>query len=160
MIDDIQIVGQDITVIATGALVPYQYALDGGDYQISNIFTNVSVGLHKVSVISADNCEPAEKEFSIIKIYNLITPNGDGVNDVLDMSLLRYKMDVRFQIFDRAGRKLFEGNPQNNYTWDGKQNGRVLPTSGYWYLMNWKDFENSKPVSHSGWILLKNRNSD
>ena len=160
MIDDIQIVGQDITVIATGASAPYQYALDGGDYQISNIFTNVSVGLHKVSVISADNCEPAEKEFSIIKIYNLITPNGDGVNDVLYMSLLRYKMDVRFQIFDRAGRKLFEGNPQNNYTWDGKQNGRVLPTSGYWYLMNWKDFENSKPVSHSGWILLKNRNSD
>ena len=159
-IDNIEITGKTITVIAKGAEKPYQYALDNGSYQDSNVFTNVSPGLHRVYVVSSDNCGPAEKEFSVVEIHNLITPNGDGVNDVLDMSLLRYKTDVKFQIFDRSGRKLFEGDPQNNYIWDGRQGGMVLPTASYWYLMNWKDFENSTPVNYTGWILLKNRNSD
>lgn len=76
------------------------------------------------------------------------------------MSLLKYKIDVKFQIFDRSGKKLFEGDSNNNYTWDGKLGGKVLSTSSYWYIMEWKDFEKSPPVKYTGWILLKNRNSD
>jgi gliding motility-associated-like protein len=49
-----------------------------------------------------------EEEFSVIEIYNLITPNGDGVNDVLDMSLLKYKIDVKFQIFDRLSKNFLK----------------------------------------------------
>jgi len=159
-IEGIEINGGTVKITAKGGKQPYQYAIDGGSYQASNTFTNVSPGLHKAYVISADDCDPVEKEFSVIEIYNLITPNGDGVNDVLDMSLLKYKKNVKFQIIDRAGRLLFEGDTKNNYTWDGKQNGKVLPTSSYWYNLEWQDFDNSPPVKNTGWILLKNRNSD
>lgn len=159
-IEGIEINGSTVKITAKGGKQPYQYALDGGSYQASNTFTNVSPGLHKAYVISADDCDPVEKEFSVIEIYNLITPNGDGVNDVLDMSLLKYKKNVKFQIIDRGGRLLFEGDIKNNYIWDGKQNGKVLPTSSYWYNMEWQDFDNSPPVKYTGWILLKNRNSD
>ena len=41
-----------------------------------------------------------------------------------------------------------------------KQNGKVLPTSSYWYIMEWQDFPDSPPVKYTGWILLKNRNTD
>lgn len=159
-IEGIEINGGTVKITAKGGKQPYQYAIDGGSYQSSNTFTNVSPGLHKAYVISADDCDPVEKEFSVIEIYNLITPNGDGVNDILDMSLLKYKKNVKFQIIDRGGRLLFEGDIKNNYTWDGKQNGKVLPTSSYWYNMEWQDFDNSPPVKYTGWILLKNRNSD
>lgn len=159
-IEGIEINGGTVKITAKGGKQPYQYAIDGGSYQASNTFTNVSPGLHKAYVISADDCDPVEKEFSVIEIYNLITPNGDGVNDVLDMSLLKYKKNVKFQIIDRAGRLLFEGDTKNNYTWDGKQNGKVLPTSSYWFNLEWQDFDNSPPVKNTGWILLKNRNSD
>ena len=159
-IEGIEINDSTVKITAKGGKQPYRYAVDGGNYQASNTFTNVSPGLHKAYVISADDCDPVEKEFSVIEIYNLITPNGDGVNDVLDMSLLKYKKNVKFQIIDRAGRLLFEGDTQNNYTWDGKQNGKGLPTSSYWYNMEWQDFDNSPPVKYTGWILLKNRNSD
>ncbi len=159
-IKSIEINGNNVKVNVEGGVPPYRYALDNGNYQDSNVFNNVSSGFHKVYVISADNCVPVEEEFSVIEIYNLITPNGDGVNDVLDMSLLKYKIDVKFQIFDRLSKKLFEGDSNNNYTWDGKLGGKVLPTSSYWYIMEWKDFEKSPPVKYTGWILLKNRNSD
>lgn len=160
IIDGIEINGSTVKIIAKNGSKPYRYAIDGNSYQDSDTFTNVSPGLHKAYVISADNCDPIEKEFSVIEIYNLITPNGDGVNDVLDMSLLKHKVNVKFQIMDRDGRKLFDGDTKNNYTWDGKQNGKVLPTSTYWYIMQWQDFDNSPPVKYTGWILLKNRNTD
>ena len=159
-IEGMEINGSTVKITAKGGKKPYQYAIDGGSYQSSDTFTNVSPGLHKAYVISADDCDPVEKEFSVIEIYNLISPNGDGVNDVLDMSLLRYKTNVKFQVFDREGRKLFDGDTKNNYIWDGKQNGKVLPTSSYWYIMQWQDFDNSPPVKYTGWILLKNRSSD
>jgi len=160
IIEGIAITGNTVIVTATGGNAPYRYALDGGSYQDSNTFTNVAPGLHTAYVISDDNCTPVTKDFSVIEIYNLISPNGDGKNDVLDMSLLKYKENVKFQILDREGRKLFEGDNKNNYIWDGKQNGKVLPTSSYWYIMQWQDFVDSPPVKYTGWILLKNRNSD
>lgn len=159
-IDAIEISGSTIKIIASGGRKPYRYAVDGSVYQDSNVFTNLEPGLHKAYVVSADNCDPMEKEFSVIKIYNLITPNDDGVNDVLDMSLLKYKENVKFQIFDRVGKKLFEGDTSNNFIWDGKLNGKPLQTSSYWYIMEWQDFVNSPPVKYSGWILLKNRNME
>ncbi|WP_379968817.1 hypothetical protein [Epilithonimonas sp. UC225_85] len=58
----------------------------------------------------------------------------------------------------RNGVRLFEGNKINKFIWDGKQNGRALPTSSYWYILEWKDFAYSSPVKYTGWILLKNRN--
>lgn len=160
IIDGIEITGSTVKIIAKNGTQPYRYAIDGGNYQNSDTFTNVSPGLHKAYVVSADNCDPVEKEFSVIEIYNLLTPNGDGVNDVLDMSLLKHKVNVKFQVMDRDGRKLFDGDNKNNYIWNGTQNGKVLPTSTYWYIMQWQDFENSPPVKYTGWILLKNRNSD
>lgn len=160
IIESIEISGSTVKINAKGGKKPYQYAIDGSNYQANSTFTNVSPGLHKAYVVSADNCDPVEKEFSVVEIYNLISPNGDGINDVLDMSLLKYKMNVKFQIIDRAGRLLFEGDTKNNYTWDGKQGGKVLPTSSYWYNMEWQDFETSPPVKYTGWILLKNRNSE
>lgn len=159
-IESIVITGSTVVINAKGGNAPYRYALDNGNYQDSNTFTNVAPGLHTAYVISKDNCTPISKEFSVIEIYNLISPNGDGVNDVLDMSLLQYKINVKFQVFDREGRKLFEGDNKNNYIWDGKQNGKVLPTSSYWYIMQWQDFAESPPVKYTGWVLLKNRNSD
>lgn len=160
VIESIEITGKTVKITAKGGTKPYQYAIDNGSYQDSNVFTNIPEGIHTAYVISADKCDPVAKEFSIIEIYNIITPNGDGKNDVFDMSLLKLKQNVKFQIFNRSGQKLFEGNESNHFTWDGKQNGKPLPTSSYWYILQWQDFENSPPVNYSGWILLKNRNSD
>lgn len=155
IITKIEIQGSTATISVTGGNPPYEYSLDGIQYQTSNIFTNLTRGSHTVYVISKDQCEPVTKDFVIIKLLNVITPNGDGMNDVLDYSDLSNKADVKFSIFDRYGRKLFDGTSTNRYSWDGTDNGRQISTGTYWYQIEWKDFGAEFSVKYTGWIFVK-----
>ena len=154
---NIDVIGNTATVFVTGGNPPYEYALDNGNYQTSNIFTNIPRGLHKIFVKDVSSCEIIEKKFLVINLINVITPNNDGKNDVLDYSDLKIKKDVSFRIYDRFGRLVFQSQNQK-YIWDGKLNGRALPTGNYWYILNWTEPDTNLPVSYKSWILLKNRN--
>lgn len=115
-------------------------------------------GKYMVYVKSADNCLPVTQNFSVIGISNIITPNDDGANDFIDYSDLMTKLNPRFEIYDRNGKAIFKGSPENHYIWNGKSSGKELPTSSYWYLLEWNESSISKRTQKSGWILLKNRN--
>src|SRR5207244_1515426 len=45
-----------ITVTPTNGSPPYQYSLDGGAFQASNVFTNVAAGNHNIVVKDATTC--------------------------------------------------------------------------------------------------------
>ncbi|KIA89659.1 T9SS C-terminal target domain-containing protein [Kaistella jeonii] len=154
---NIDVTGNTATVFVTGGKPPYQYALDNGNYQTSNIFTNIQRGVHKIFVKDDANCEIIEKEFLVINLINVITPNNDGLNDFLDYSDLNIKKDVSISIYDRFGSQVFKSQNQQ-FIWDGKLNGRALPTGNYWYILNWTEPDTNLPVSYKGWIVLKNRN--
>lgn len=156
----IEVQGTTVIVTVTGGNPPYQYSLDGINYQSSNIFNNVPYGQNTVYVISAENCNPVTQTFTVIRLLNVITPNGDGFNDYLDYSDLNYKNDVVMQIFDRNGALIFTGNKANYYTWDGKQSGRPVPSTSYWYVIQWKDPGSDTVTQYKGWVLVKNRNND
>lgn len=156
VITSISVTGSNATVNVTGGTAPYQYSLNGIDYQASNTFTGLTRGLHHVYVLGRDGCSPVVKEFLIINLVNAITPNGDGINDILNYSELRIKQDVSIQISDRYGAVVYQSEGKN-YTWDGKQNGRTLSTGTYWYILKWTEPDTKLPVSYSGWILIKNR---
>ncbi|KQT31113.1 hypothetical protein ASG22_18945 [Chryseobacterium sp. Leaf405] len=156
VITGISVTGSNATVNVTGGTAPYQYSLNGVDYQTSNTFTGLTRGLHHVYVLGRDGCSPVIKEFLIVNLVNAITPNGDGINDVLNYSELRIKQEVSIQISDRYGAVVYQSEGKN-YTWDGKQNGRTLPTGTYWYILKWIEPDTKLPVSYSGWILIKNR---
>ena len=61
-------------------------------------------------------------------------------------------------IFDRYGAKIFEANSKNGYRWDGKLNGKAVPSGTYWYEVKWNEgsTEAPLPVKFAGWILVKN----
>ncbi|WP_332030708.1 T9SS type B sorting domain-containing protein [Kaistella sp.] len=156
-ITSVQIQGSTVTVTATGGNPPYQYAIDGGTYQSSNIFTNVRGGDHIISVISADNCSPVTATINVIELYNAITPNGDGINDVLNYSALLQKEEPFLQIFDRYGKLVFTGDQNNRFTWDGRIVGKGVGTGTFWYVMRWKEPGFTAVTEYSGWVLVKNR---
>lgn len=59
-------------------------------------------------------------------VPNLITPNGDGINDTWELDFLSEYPNHLIQVFDRTGRIVFEArNYQND--WDGKG----MTKSGY-----------------------------
>ena len=158
VIDSVIEQGNRITINVSGGTAPYEYSLNQINWQTSNIFYNLNRGIQKVYVRDSKKCSITEYEFSIIKLLNAITPNGDGLNDVLDYSDLRVKKEVKILIFDRFGKKIFSNENSTSYIWDGTENGRPLPSGSYWYILEWTEPDTNTKVSNKGWILLKNRN--
>ena len=157
-IDSVIEQGNSITVNVSGGTAPYEYSLDPINWQTSNIFYNLNRGIQKVYVRDSKKCTVKEYEFSIINLINAITPNGDGINDVLDYSDLRVKKEVKISIFDRFGKKVYSSEKQSNYIWNGTENGRSIITGTYWYVLEWTEPDTNTKVTYKNWIIVKNRN--
>ena len=120
----------------TGTL---QYYLDEGPIQSSNVFTNVSSGTHIISVIDTDGCTFLQKEFLIIDYPKFFTPNGDGYNDTWNISTLN-QPDAKLYIFDRYGKLIKQLSPTlNSNGWDGTYNEKAMPSTDYWFLLEYKE---------------------
>ncbi|CAD7808670.1 hypothetical protein CHRY9390_01869 [Chryseobacterium aquaeductus] len=158
VISNIEVTNNDITISVVGGTAPYQYSTDNIKWQDSNIFTDLTRGDIIVYVKDSFNCTPIEVSVTIPNIVNVITPNGDGVNDVLDYSALANKPNLILEIFDRYGVKIFEGNKDTGYKWDGTINKtKKVSTGNYWFNISWNESKNKTPIKYSGWILVKNR---
>jgi gliding motility-associated-like protein len=73
-------------------------------------------------------------EIREIKVPNIFTPNGDGVNDHWLIQFLNTYANCRVQVFNRYGQKVFESTGYNN-PWDGKFNNQPLPFGTYYYII-------------------------
>ena len=155
-IDVIDVESNRVTINASGGSKPYQYSIDGKHWQNSNTFENVNIGVGNIYVKSNLNCTPIHREFYNINLVNTITPNGDSYNDVLDFSGLRLKNDVKMKIVDRYGKTFFDGE-EKTYLWDGKVNGRVVPTGTYWYVLKWTEPDTGLKIINKSWVLVKNK---
>ncbi|MGG7467093.1 choice-of-anchor L domain-containing protein [Chryseobacterium arthrosphaerae] len=134
-----------------------EYSIDNGvTWKASNIFTNVP----KNKVISIrvrvkyTSCVGFLEFFTFV-MKNVITPNGDNINDVIDFSgVIDYK-DFSGQVFDRYGKEVFKAEKIRPY-WDGYFQGKKLPTASYWYQVTYEDPASKQTTVKTGWILLKN----
>lgn len=135
-----------------------EYSLDDGfTWQDSNEFTNVMANIDvliKVRV-KTTTCEGSLRFFTF-QMLNVLTPNGDGLNDQIDLVGISKYPKFGASIFDRYGKEIFKMD-RNNYIWNGKFQGRNLPTATYWYQLNYEHPASKKLIQNNGWILIKNR---
>ncbi len=86
----------------------------------------------------------------IIVVPNTFTPNGDGINDLWNITALLYYPDCGLSVFNRYGSVVYRsvgyGKP-----WDGTTNGSNLPVGTYYYILDLKN--GKKPMSGSVTIL-------
>ncbi|CAH0146068.1 T9SS type B sorting domain-containing protein [Chryseobacterium sp. Bi04] len=158
VVTSIDISNNAITINVTGGTPNYQYSMDNIIWQNSNVFTNISRGNHKVYVKDAYDCDPIEISVVVPNLVNVITPNGDGINDGIDYSTLADKQNLILNIFDRYGTKIHQADKSNGYKWDGTVSGKKIPTGTYWYSMTWNENDKKNtPIKFSGWIMVKNR---
>ena len=67
--------------------------------------------------------------------YNVLTPNGDGRNDNLDLSEYMLGRDCDFTILNRWGSEVYNADKYGN-DWAGTDNrGRPLPDGTYYYIL-------------------------
>jgi len=76
-----------------------------------------------------DGVELIEVGFEVV-IPNIISPNGDGINDLF---LLNFPV-LKTEIYNRWGQKLFES--KNDAFWDGRTtSGNEVPEGTYYYII-------------------------
>ncbi|GAA5102438.1 hypothetical protein GCM10023210_43480 [Chryseobacterium ginsengisoli] len=158
VISNVDISNNTVTIYTTGGTPPYKYSMDNINWQDSNVFTNVPRGDNTIYVKDSYDCDPITITIVVPNLINVITPNGDGINDVIDYSALSGKKGLVLSIFDRYGTKVFQADKFTGYKWDGSASGKKLPTATYWYSITWNENDkHNTPVKYSGWILVKNR---
>ncbi len=130
-----------VEIIVSGTSIGnYVYSLDNGVYQFSNVFTNVTMGFHTVTVLDLNECGLVSKPISVMGIPHYFTPNGDGTNDTWNIkgfsTLFNPKATIR--VFDRYGKLMKQFTPESQ-GWDGMYNGQQAIADDYWYLIELKD---------------------
>ncbi|KNB62390.1 T9SS type B sorting domain-containing protein [Chryseobacterium sp. Hurlbut01] len=157
VISSLDITNNTITVNVEGGTAPYQYSLDGIKWQNSNILTGLPRGENKIFVKDFYNCEPVHVQITVPNLLNVITPNGDNINDFIDYTALAYKKNLVFTVYDRYGNKKFEADKMRNFKWDGTSGGKKVMTGTYWYTITWNENDkNNTQTSYNGWVLVKN----
>ncbi|WP_203229334.1 choice-of-anchor J domain-containing protein, partial [Paenimyroides tangerinum] len=113
--------------------------------------TILPVGFYKVyvEIESDDKCtEVFSYKVTVIpcSIPKGISPNGDGLNDYLDLS---YYMATSVKIFNRHGAEVYSHGPGYTNQWMGQSNsGGMLPSGTYFYTIV-TPYEN-----FTGWIQV------
>lgn len=75
-----------------------------------------------------------------ILVFNGISPNGDGRNDVWHMPGIEQYPLNEVRVFNRWGQQVFEKTGYSNTEgWDGRWNGRDLPDGTYFYTIDLRD---------------------
>lgn len=124
---------QTITVLIDG-YGTYEYSLDYGPRQPSNIFENVSPGSHFIHVWDVEGgCEALKIDgIQIIDYPRYFTPNDDGFHDTWNIVGSDKQQPAKIFIFDRYG-KLLKQISSAGIGWDGTYNGHPLPSDDYWF---------------------------
>jgi gliding motility-associated-like protein len=128
---------QTITVVTVGT-GDYEYQLDFGSFQDSPVFNNVSSGVHLVTVRDKNGCGVSTTNALVVNYPHYFTPNGDGVHDTWNIVDLNEQPDSKIHIFDRYGKLITQIKP-NGQGWDGTFNGSTLPSTDYWFVVEYEE---------------------
>ncbi|MGB3467833.1 MAG: cadherin domain-containing protein, partial [Cyclobacteriaceae bacterium] len=91
-------------------------------------------------------------ENSYLPYNNYISPNGDAVNDYLEILNVQIYEGFELSIFTPSGKMIYHNEAYDN-SWDGRWNDRVLPTGTYYFTF----VSEEKNIRYEGKIYLKDR---
>lgn len=136
IIQDLQ--AQNRVEVITNISGNFEYQLDSEPFQASNIFGDVTPGMHTVTINDLNGCGMVTENITVVGFPKFFTPNGDGANDLWHIIGVSTLSNPVVHVFDRYGKLLKQLN-QNSAGWDGTYNGRELPSSDYWFKLSYSD---------------------
>lgn len=132
----------------------YEYALDDGPWQKDNILNSIHYGEHTIHVRDQYGCGIKTLKINIIDYPKYFTPNGDGYHDTWNISSLKSQANAKIYIFDRYGKLLKMLEPALK-GWDGTYNGQPMPSSDYWFLIEYLDSAKTKKQFRAHFTLKR-----
>ncbi|MRX78696.1 T9SS type B sorting domain-containing protein, partial [Pedobacter petrophilus] len=98
--------------------------------------------VYTVRVTNASGCSSVEsitikvaEDYKIVA-NNILTPNGDGVNDTWIVQNIDMYPGNEVRIFDRNGREMYNKKGYDN-SWDGTMQGNHLAEGTYYYIITY-----------------------
>ncbi|MBS9462961.1 T9SS type B sorting domain-containing protein [Flagellimonas sp. 389] len=126
----------------------YEYAINDGEFQDDPLFFDVPPGVNTVVINDKNGCGITEPiEFLVVGYPKFFTPNGDGIHDNWNVLGIETLSDPTVYIFDRYGKLLKELDITGG--WDGTFNGRQLPSSDYWFRLDYNRDDEGVIVARS-----------
>lgn len=128
-----------IQAVVIGGYGTYEYSLDQINWQISPVFSNLENDIYTIYARDINYCgEKNSNPITTISYPNYFTPNGDGYNDTWFIKGLTPEFEAKINIFDRYGKLLKQIDAYGN-GWDGKFNGTEVPSTDYWFKIEYKE---------------------
>ncbi|WP_242093830.1 T9SS type B sorting domain-containing protein [Aestuariivivens sediminicola] len=127
----------EIEAIATGGTGEYEFEFNGESTGSTNTFQIYETGNYTVVVTDSNGCTATASgyfEFVDICIPNYFVPGQEDWGPGCGKD--SYK-NLTVDIYDRYGRVVARLRVSDK--WDGKYNGRELPTGDYWYVVKLND---------------------
>ena len=125
----------EVSVVGTGV---YEYRIDFGPWQRETLFKNVGIGEHIIYVRNLLNCNEITQKKIVIGSPKFFTPNGDGYHDTWNIIGMNANSSSKIYIFDRYEKLLKQISPTGE-GWDGTFSGIQLPSSDYWFVLEYND---------------------
>ena len=143
-----------VIIASASGIGIYEYSLDNGPWQFSGTFTGVTPGEHIVNVRGVNCLGKDSYHLTVLDYPPFFTPNGDGYNDFWNIDVLSGQPTSKIYIFDYFGKLIKQISP-SGIGWDGTYNGQLMPSSDYWFLLQYNDFINGVPRELKGHFTLK-----
>ena len=126
----------NITISVSG-IGNYMYQLDDNEPQTSNVFENVTLGYHTITVIDLNGCSEVSKEVVVIDAPKYFTPNGDNLHETWHIIGVELLEGTVVHVYDRYG-KLMTRLDWLSEGWNGIYNGQLMPANDYWFVADVK----------------------
>ncbi|MFH4967599.1 choice-of-anchor L domain-containing protein [Gaetbulibacter sp. M240] len=140
-----------ITIDVSG-IGNYVFILDDGEPQQSNVFENVTYGIHQITIRDLNGCEDVYTDVVVIDVPKVVTPNNDNYNDSWHVIGIEEIPGTMVYIYTRYG-KLIKTLTHNSMGWDGTFNGKPMPADDYWFVAN--VLQDGKAFEVKGHFALK-----
>lgn len=155
-------VGQPVTFTASSqpTISIYTWQFGEGTSRPSSAnetFTYSQPGTYIIQVSAPPCSDTASRQVvviapALINIPTVFSPNQDGVNDTWGIELRGSVKSLRWQIYDRWGVLIAQGNSATA-RWDGTKNGQACPEGAYIFLLELEILSGEK-LTRSGTITL------
>lgn len=105
----------------------------------------ITGGDHLVTVTDANGCTETMTItvdmtlYNCLRVYEIITPNGDGRNDTWKMDYIELYPDAEVFVYTRWGKLVYHSRNVAAEPWDGTYEGKLLPNDSYHYVINLND---------------------
>ena len=139
-----------VTLTISGGTAPYAPLWQDGN--TSQNRTEMLPGTYAVTVTDANGCATMKiaevgfiGTFGCVEIPQIITPNNDGFNDEWRIRNIDLYPEAEVLVYTRWGKLVYKSRNISADPWDGRFNGRLMPTDSYHYILYLND--GSKPRS-------------